>query len=73
MKAKIKRKINTPLVGDLRPALVIRKGTKFITRLVVKTGIPEDYASTVAWFAEHVILAGLCLVGASFASGVFFK
>jgi hypothetical protein len=50
----------------------IRTGTRFVSHLVEKTGIPEGYSGTVAWFAERMILAMLCISTASFAGGVLF-
>ncbi|MBP9686758.1 MAG: hypothetical protein KBD66_03085 [Candidatus Doudnabacteria bacterium] len=50
----------------------IRKGTKVVTKLVEATGIPDGYATTIAWFAERATLAALCLMVLSFAGGVLF-
>jgi hypothetical protein len=50
----------------------IRKGTKLVTKLVETTGLPLGYATTVAWFAERMVLASLGLIVLSFASGVMF-
>lgn len=58
MKAKIKRKIH--------------HGTRFITRAFEYTGMPQGYAATVAWFAERMVLASLCLAVLSFAAGIVF-
>ncbi len=58
LKAKTKRKI--------------KKGTKIVTKLIEATGIPYGYSTTIAWFAERMVLAGLCLMVLSFASGVMF-
>ncbi len=58
MKAKIKRNF--------------RHGTRLVTNLVEFTGLPQGYATTVAWFAERMILATLCLVVLSFGAGVIF-
>jgi hypothetical protein len=49
-----------------------RKGSRMVTKMVEATGIPEGYSATVAWFAERLVLASLCLAVASFASGVLF-
>ena len=49
-----------------------RKGSRFVTKIVESTGIPEGYSATVAWFAERLVLASLCLSVASFAAGVLF-
>jgi hypothetical protein len=49
-----------------------RKGSKIATRMVESTGIPEGYSATVAWFAERLVLASICLAVASFAFGVLF-
>ncbi len=50
----------------------IKKGTKIVTRLIEATGIPYGYSTTIAWFAERAVLAMLCLIVLSFASGVMF-
>ena len=50
----------------------IKKGTRLVTKLVESTGLPYGYSTTVAWFAERMILASLCLIVLSFASGVMF-
>lgn len=50
----------------------LKKGTKIVTQLVEYTGIPHGYSTTVAWFAERMVLASLCLIVFSFASGVMF-
>ncbi|MCC7356401.1 MAG: hypothetical protein IT410_02185 [Candidatus Doudnabacteria bacterium] len=50
----------------------IKHGTKFVTQLVEATGIPLGYATSVAWFAERMVLAGLCLAVLSFAAGAIF-
>lgn len=49
-----------------------KKGTRIVTKLVESTGIPAGYSTTVAWFAERMVLASLCLIVLSFASGVIF-
>lgn len=49
-----------------------KKGTRIVTKLVEATGIPAGYSTTVAWFAERMVLASLCLIVLSFASGVMF-
>lgn len=44
-----------------------------MAREVVKfTGIPTAYSETVAWFAERMILATICLLIAGFTVGVIF-
>ncbi len=43
-----------------------------VTKLVEATGIPDGYATTIAWFAERATLAALCLMVLSFAGGVLF-
>jgi hypothetical protein len=58
MKAKYKRKL--------------RKGTRVVTRLIERTGIPSGYSNSIAWFAERMVLAGLCLMAVSFAAGSLF-
>lgn len=50
----------------------IRKGTKLVTKLIERTGIPDGYATTIAWFAERATLAALSLMVLSFAGGVLF-
>lgn len=50
-----------------------RKGTRIVTRLVEVTGIPHGYSSAVAWFAERMVLAGICLAVLSFTAGVLFS
>ncbi|OGE86016.1 MAG: hypothetical protein A3J48_03215 [Candidatus Doudnabacteria bacterium RIFCSPHIGHO2_02_FULL_46_11] len=50
----------------------IRKGTKIVTKWLEATGIPDSYSASMAWFAERTVLAILCLMVLSFASGVFF-
>lgn len=50
----------------------IRRGTKLVTKLIEATGIPDGYATTIAWFAERMVLAFLCLMVLSFALGVIF-
>ncbi len=50
----------------------IRRGTKLVTKLIEATGIPDGYSATIAWFAERMVLAFLCLMVLSFALGVIF-
>lgn len=50
----------------------IKKGTRLVTKLIERTGIPHGYSTTIAWFAERAVLASLCLIVLSFASGVLF-
>ena len=50
----------------------IRKGTKIVTKWLEATGIPDSSSASMAWFAERTVLAILCLMVLSFASGVFF-
>jgi hypothetical protein len=84
-KAKPKTKPSKTLLSKLPeiPAVVFpietktikrwnRKGTKFVTKLVEKTGIPEGYSNTIAWFAERLVIACLLISVASFASGILF-
>src|SRR5690606_27979767 len=49
-----------------------KKGSKFITKIVEATGIPQGYSATIAWFAERMALATLCLTASSFAAGAMF-
>lgn len=49
-----------------------KKGTKFVTSLVELTGIPHGYSTSIAWFAERMVLAMLCIASASFAAGALF-
>ncbi|HAG27654.1 TPA: hypothetical protein DCG61_02650 [Patescibacteria group bacterium] len=58
LKAKAKRKL--------------KKGTRFVTKLVESTGIPKGYSTTVAWFAERMAIASFALIVVSFAAGAFF-
>ncbi len=58
LKAKTKRKL--------------RKGTRVVTKLVEATGIPHGYSTTVAWFAERMMLASFTLIVLSFAAGAMF-
>jgi hypothetical protein len=50
----------------------IKKASKIVTKLVEATGIPMVYSTSAAWFAERLILASLCLIALSFATGVMF-
>jgi hypothetical protein len=75
MKPKPKRKTTSRVktaISTLKPGWALKKGSKFITKLVEATGIPSAYSSVVAWFAERVILAGILIVSTSFVSGVVF-
>jgi hypothetical protein len=66
-------KVGTELKEDLQTSKkAIRKGSKVVIKLVERTGIPEAYSGSVAWFAERMIMAGLLLAVASFAAGVLF-
>jgi hypothetical protein len=58
MKLKYKRKL--------------RKGTKLVTHLIERTGIPAGYSNSIAWFAERAVLASLTLIVLSFAAGAMF-
>ena len=58
MKAKIKRKS--------------KKANKVFVMLVETSGIPKAYSSSVAWFAERVVLAILLVSAISFAAGALF-
>jgi hypothetical protein len=49
-----------------------KKASKFIVSLVESTGIPDGYSTTVAWFAERMLLATFALVVVSFAAGTLF-
>jgi hypothetical protein len=57
---------------SLHPGWTVKKGTKLVTKAVEATGIPEGYSSVVAWFAERIILAAICISATSFASGVLY-
>jgi hypothetical protein len=73
LKPKTGRKIKRqPKLHPLHPQVVMKKGGKFVTALIHATGIPTGYASTIAWFAERLILAAICIAVAAFASGVLF-
>ncbi|MGE5298103.1 MAG: hypothetical protein ACM3KM_02995 [Acidobacteriaceae bacterium] len=50
----------------------IRRGGKLATKLVKAVGIPEAYSETVAWFAERMVLAFVCIATAAFVGGVLF-
>lgn len=45
---------------------------RFLTKLVEATGVGEGYSSTVAWFAERMLLASFALAVVSFAAGTMF-
>ena len=47
-----------------------RKGNWLFKKFFEKMGLLE--AETVAWFAERIILAGVCIAAASFAAGILF-
>ncbi len=66
----IERRINrnAHLKRELKP----KKASRFLTKLVESTGIGEGYSSTVAWFAERMIIASLLLAVTSFAAGSLF-
>lgn len=49
-----------------------KKGTRLVAKLIESTGVPYGYSVTIAWFAERLVLASLCLIVLSFASGVMF-
>lgn len=50
----------------------IKHGTRFVTNLIERTGIPEAYATSFAWFAERVVIASLTLMVLSFTAGIMF-
>lgn len=50
----------------------IKKGTRIVTDLIQMTGIPESYSSTIAWFAERMVLASLTMMVVSFTAGAMF-
>ncbi len=50
----------------------IKRGTKLVTNLIHRTGLPLGYSTTVAWFAERMVLASLCMIVLSFAAGTLF-
>lgn len=50
----------------------IKHGTRIVTKLVEATGIPHGYSTTVAWFAERVMIASFALIVVSFAAGAMF-
>jgi hypothetical protein len=71
MKAKSKRK---PKIKDVHPAFhLARQGNRLFTSLIEATGIPHGYSASIAWFAERMLLAMLCIIALSFASGVLFS
>ncbi len=64
-------------VLDLKENIVIakqvmRKGNKLFIKIAESTGIPEGYSASAAWFAERMVLASICLIALSFASGVLY-
>lgn len=69
MKPKIKKHLKA-----IHPALpkLLHHGNKFFTFLFERTGIPYTYSSSMAWFAERMVLASLCLIVLSFATGVLY-
>ena len=69
MKSK-KSKTKTPIARHLHRT--IKKSTWMAREVVKFTRIPEAYSETVAWFAERIILAGICIATAAFAGGVLY-
>ncbi len=51
----------------------IRHGTRIATSILEASGLPHGYANSVAWFAERMVLAAVCLAVLSFAAGVMFS
>ena len=49
-----------------------KNGSRLLTKLVEATGVQEGYSTTVAWFAERLIIASLALAVLSFAAGSMF-
>src|SRR5690242_4269980 len=49
-----------------------RRGTRLITKSVEATGIPAAYSSTVAWFAERLILLAVVIAAGAFSAGILF-
>ncbi len=50
----------------------IKKGTRIVTSMIEATGLPHGYSTTVAWFAERLVIASMTLMVLSFAAGVMF-
>lgn len=71
MKSK-KHKEKRYLGMHLHPGWTIKRSTKLVRKLVRFTGIPEAYTEATAWFAERLILAGLCIASTAFVAGVLF-
>lgn len=46
--------------------------SKFLTKIVEATGISQGYSTTVAWFAERMLLASFALAVLAFAAGAMF-
>jgi hypothetical protein len=49
-----------------------KHASKLLVSLVEATGVSEGYATTVAWFAERMLLASFALAVISFAAGAMF-
>ena len=52
-----------------KPQESLKTGAKFLIKLAERSGISEGYSSTVAWFAERLIIASLLLAVLSVAAG----
>lgn len=63
-----------PLQTELKPKRVPKPKTAphFLVKLVEATGVGEGYSTTVAWFAERMLLASFALAVVSFAAGTMF-
>ena len=57
---------------DLASESSPKVGARFLTRLVEATGVSHGYSSTVAWFAERMLLGSFALAVLSFAAGTMF-
>ncbi|HEX3099474.1 MAG TPA: hypothetical protein VHQ41_00690 [Patescibacteria group bacterium] len=47
-------------------------GALFLTKMIEATGVTEGIATTVAWFAERMVIAAFALAVVSFAAGSMF-
>jgi hypothetical protein len=56
----------------LHPGWTIKKSTKTVRNIVRASGVPVAYAEATAWFAERMILAGICIATTAFAFGILF-
>lgn len=66
--------INSNMGENIPPKRVPKpkNGSLFLTKLVEATGVQEGYSTTVAWFAERMIIASFALAVVAFAAGTMF-